>query len=249
MNYKSSALELANIKPSTYNTTYEVFHVNRLRSLPFSRFFGFVVVLPWSKDNCIYHIICDCGKRNYHGRNYHCILLYGESSVRDRLVDYPRLVREQSCSKTVYKMCFVVSFSCKKKKKNENEENTHSAGEFIHRLRAPVLVSLSILHRRTWKNFGDSFSNKSSLVTLFIPQEMQNALSRNKLQKAYCHATHCKVHCQAKCKVHFHATHCKVHSEVPTLWQFLVCTHVTRRPCWLAIQYNFFSQNLHNNKV
>ena len=30
---------------------------------------------------------------------------------------------------------------------------------------------------------------------------------------------------------------------------FLVCTHLTRRPCWLAIQYNFFSQNLHNNKV
>ena len=24
---------------------------------------------------------------------------------------------------------------------------------------------------------------------------------------------------------------------------FLVCTHVTRRPCWMAIQYNFFSQN------
>ena len=30
---------------------------------------------------------------------------------------------------------------------------------------------------------------------------------------------------------------------------FFDFTHVTRRPCWWSIQYKFFSQNLHKNKV
>lgn len=50
--------------------------VRRFNTVSF--FFGLVVVLPGSKDNCIHHIICDCEKRNYHGWNYLFILLYGE---------------------------------------------------------------------------------------------------------------------------------------------------------------------------
>ena len=31
--------------------------------------------------------------------------------------------------------------------------------------------------------------------------------------------------------------------------QFLVCNHVTRRPCWGSKQKNIFSKNLHENRV
>ena len=30
---------------------------------------------------------------------------------------------------------------------------------------------------------------------------------------------------------------------------FLVCNHVTRRPCWRSKHYNFFWKNLHKNRV
>ena len=35
-----------------------------------------------------------------------------------------------------------------------------------------------------------------------------------------------------------------------TIWsKFLVCNHVTRRPCWMTVQQNFFWKNLHENRV
>ena len=34
-----------------------------------------------------------------------------------------------------------------------------------------------------------------------------------------------------------------------TLSIFLVCNHVTRRPCWRSIQQNIFLKNLHENRV
>ena len=32
-------------------------------------------------------------------------------------------------------------------------------------------------------------------------------------------------------------------------WLFLVCNHVTRRPCWGSKQKNISSKNLHENRV
>ena len=40
--------------------------------------------------------------------------------------------------------------------------------ELIRSLRVPMHVWFAMLHRRTSKNFGNSFCNKSSLMTLFI---------------------------------------------------------------------------------
>ena len=38
-------------------------------------------------------------------------------------------------------------------------------------------------------------------------------------------------------------------SNLPGAYIFLVCNRVTRQPCWMTIQYNYFLRNLHENRV
>ena len=184
-------------------------------------FFGLVVVLPGSKDNCIHHIPCDCEKRNYHGRNYLCILLYGKLTTWIDVSPKPsgwlsKIGKRTLFFKKVYKM---VSFFMENKR--ENYRDSFSRKSILVALFFLVEMSCRVV-RHTAKRIVIRRAAKCILTqqTVKCIFTLQSIFSRDS------HATNCEVHCHAThYKLHSHVTlygtrHCKVHFHAIQCWHF-----------------------------